>query len=438
MLTKEISKLRCPYCGGKFCVVLSLDKKQNHLNYGIIRCYCSKFPVVEGILILKKGNITNIVIKLIKQKRKKDAINILCGVHGTLNVYAEKLVDFNIIPEKMQESFLLGFKRLKNRNFFAELSNGNDFHSVLKSMKQGVYEEYFFHKYSLDTFAELAPFLSMIKDGYVLDVGCGMGNFAFIVKELFPDVKLFLCDFNFHFLFVAKKYFVRDATFVCNDCENGMPFSDSMFSSIFASDFFCTIRNKKRLVSEFERMITQKGNVVLSHLHNKEKNIWGKNLSSEGYVSLFDLKHVMLVGEKNVRGKKTLNLQKSSNRYISPECADNRNFELVASNSKEAYKKYESNKGVLIKNIQENTKFVFNPLYDVSETADKYILNRKKLSAWMIEENPDIRTRLKRKITFDKNSKKKVWEWMIENFYVIRCPENFYNENDVTKLIKKQ
>ena len=414
-----IDKLQCPLCGGKF-------SKEINQEWGIVSCQCSDYPVAEGIVILKKGNVYDIAMRMIKQGRKKDAINVLCGVHGTFNVYAEKLVDFNIMP--FPEFFFLNFKRLKNKKFFQRLND--DFLSALKPMKQGVYEEYFFHKYSLDTFAELAPFLDVVHKGALLDVGCGMGHFAFLAQEIYPNMKFFLCDFNFHFLLMAKHFFIHDATFVCTDCENGMPFQNGLFDAVFASDFLCTINNKKLLVQDFERITDESGVIVLSHLHNKGKNVWGKNLSPEGYANLFKSKYVRVISEKKISddfwGKSVTDLTVDKpGKTIDKDCSDNTNLELIASNNNVSFRKYKS--FPLRKNIKN---IIFNPLYNVKEVGRKIELTRKPLSSWMLEENPKMKDSFKRKLSFDKEKllQKEFLHSMIENRYIIRCPNRFYED----------
>jgi hypothetical protein len=79
MKASLLSRLRCPFCGGNF-----LAAKANHMagepGYGVLACYCGRYPVVAGIPILRKGTIgaegrtANEVIALIEAGHHQEAL----------------------------------------------------------------------------------------------------------------------------------------------------------------------------------------------------------------------------------------------------------------------------------------------------------------------------------------------------------------------------
>src|SRR5262245_31832012 len=79
MDTSFLKLLRCPFCEG----ALSLggpERVSREPEYGVLRCYCGRYPIVAGIPILKKGNIgsagqtSDEVITLIENGRQREAL----------------------------------------------------------------------------------------------------------------------------------------------------------------------------------------------------------------------------------------------------------------------------------------------------------------------------------------------------------------------------
>src|ERR1043166_703409 len=47
-----IADLQCPYWGGKFEISSESEGDAERLSYGLLRCRCFEFPVVDGVLLL--------------------------------------------------------------------------------------------------------------------------------------------------------------------------------------------------------------------------------------------------------------------------------------------------------------------------------------------------------------------------------------------------
>ncbi len=52
MLQSLIADMRCPYCGGTFAVVEGETGSGERIEWGLLRCRCFEFPVVDGVLLL--------------------------------------------------------------------------------------------------------------------------------------------------------------------------------------------------------------------------------------------------------------------------------------------------------------------------------------------------------------------------------------------------
>jgi hypothetical protein len=67
---------------------------------GCVKCECSEFPVVEGILILKANSLNKRIVRLIRERRIYEAI-----IHCFGWDYFEKLYESYVplrLPKKIQ------------------------------------------------------------------------------------------------------------------------------------------------------------------------------------------------------------------------------------------------------------------------------------------------------------------------------------------------
>ncbi|MGH7343095.1 MAG: hypothetical protein ACREKH_21625, partial [Candidatus Rokuibacteriota bacterium] len=47
-----MSGIRCPYCLDRFTVSAACEQRGERLIYGLIKCSCFEFPVLDGTLLL--------------------------------------------------------------------------------------------------------------------------------------------------------------------------------------------------------------------------------------------------------------------------------------------------------------------------------------------------------------------------------------------------
>ncbi len=56
MDTSFLKLLRCPFCAGTLSAS-GPEPVSPEPEYGVLSCYCGRYPIVAGIPVLKKGNI---------------------------------------------------------------------------------------------------------------------------------------------------------------------------------------------------------------------------------------------------------------------------------------------------------------------------------------------------------------------------------------------
>ncbi len=111
-------------------------------------------------------------------------------------------------------------------------------------------------------------YLAPRKGERILDLGCGVGTFAFhCAKE---GAVCAAVDYSQESLDMAKKLISRfglenNVEFKCCDISNGLPFADGAFDKIIAADFVEHIdySQKLKMISEFYRLLVPEGKAII-------------------------------------------------------------------------------------------------------------------------------------------------------------------------------
>jgi hypothetical protein len=51
--------MKCPYCGSNFEIEHIINEKADELIDGCVKCECSRFPILSGILVLKENSLND-------------------------------------------------------------------------------------------------------------------------------------------------------------------------------------------------------------------------------------------------------------------------------------------------------------------------------------------------------------------------------------------
>jgi len=99
--------------------------------------------------------------------------------------------------------------------------------------------------------------------GTVLDVGCGPGVLLATLAVNYPELRLAGLDIAPEMIRVATERLGARAEIKLGDAES-LPWEDATFDYVFCVDSFHHYPNPKRALSEFHRVLTRKGLVVLA------------------------------------------------------------------------------------------------------------------------------------------------------------------------------
>lgn len=388
MKTKFLELMKCPYCGADFNLGEVYLEKEGELINGYIKCECSEFPVLDGILSLKLNPLDNYLIKFLKGGKKKKAIELaldnlgesacrLISILGSRGIHGQALGRVLSILVKIRAT----------RRYRRYLDEDLLFYNLLGTNSSEVYLK---NRFSAETFWSLYPFIPILKENQerILDLGCGMGHASFVISNYVKPQQLVCADYAFSHLYLAKKYFVKDAAFICLDANYPLPFKEGIFSSILMLDAFHYIDARASLAGEMERTLSPYGLLLLLHLHNSlNYNLAaGQPLSPSGWVNLFQQLPVKALPEKNIVEDFIVgNRLDLAKEYTEVELKPFNALTIIGTRNKSLLQTYQT---VWSDFLGNKSNLIINPIYSIEHKQDKIILRRKLPSESFRKEYP--------------------------------------------------
>ena len=296
--TKGVSRfffdlLHCPYCGFVFDLEPAGAETET-IEYGILRCGCYEYPIVEAIPILQQIDGLERVVLLIRKGQQTQAL----------------LRAFDLF--RVQWALRSKLHRLRyywNCSQLTSKTNTTFQEAALLVRRPRVLADYLIHRYANPSFlASIGPLL-LLEDaaaapvpGPVLDLACGAGHATFLMRLLYPSLPVISADCDFVNVYLTRRYMAPDGLQLCVDAQIPSPFPDAYFKAVYCQDAFHYLRSKKFTVQELKRILRPDALWVFPHLHNRlcDNVVAGLPLSPEGYQECFDLTDGRLFAESDL------------------------------------------------------------------------------------------------------------------------------------------
>lgn len=262
---KTIKLIRCRYCGTTINR-LPLVASVNDPTTALFSCQCDVYPMVQGILYLKR-DLT-----------KKNAISFLLqdnGTRGLRTLLNTRLLLF--IPIYI----FLGNSVLNNillKLFHKELHNFISFERFVSFLALFFYDKswclYLVNRKTSPTYFLSVFFSNIVKSNkVVLDVGTGAGHLLQVISKKTSGSLIIGIDKSFLNLFFARKFHAATQTLlICADIDQGFPLKDRTVDTIFSIDSFDDVKNKSAFFHETKRVMTFNGKLCIVHILNKKEN----------------------------------------------------------------------------------------------------------------------------------------------------------------------
>jgi SAM-dependent methyltransferase/uncharacterized protein YbaR (Trm112 family) len=300
--------LCCPFCGGELNGTEPIGHKS---GFGVLSCYCGRYPVVAGIPILKKGPIginhqtADEVINSIEAGRHKEALLAMILPSPPSAEFAPRWIQ--VLPS------LRGMGRVKTLSgkpglwswkrrgaaYLTQLGDqitGRELFDFYFCRSTGDAREpygYFAFRFGQPRHLVGLSLTRLVRrpDKPVLDLACGFGHITRHLVNRAEDQPVIGLDRNFFMLYIAKNWIAPEADYVCAEADFGQPFPNGTFSTVFCSDAFHWFVGKANCVRELKRLTASHGSIILATLRNSlvDRHLlqYRGTLPPEGYETLF-------------------------------------------------------------------------------------------------------------------------------------------------------
>jgi ubiquinone/menaquinone biosynthesis C-methylase UbiE len=288
--------LCCPFCGGSFNASGG-GRYAGASEYDVLTCYCSHYPVVAGIPILKRDTTGTLaqVIALIEAGRHHEALLALLSPTSPAlaptwlrslpstrwNRWLKHLMHRRALHSWQEQAAVLltdqDSRRAACDLFDFCFSNRNTYN-------------YFAFRFGQPRHLVALSFISIIPQTKkpILDLACGTGHMTYHLVQRAQGQPVIGVDDLFLGLYVAKHWFAPEAKYICCAADTALPFPDGAFSVAFCSDAFHYFVSKTTSMRELERLTQDDGLILLVSICNMlvQNRHGGLQLPPEGYQAL--------------------------------------------------------------------------------------------------------------------------------------------------------
>src|SRR5262245_43941374 len=295
--------LRCPRCQARFA--LEAHTRIGDGDFGILRCHCDTYPLVDGIPIILNApvgmfehttgttQVTGVsparLVDLLVKKQYIEAL-LECLAFPILHPRLRRLVGWQIStsPPVTQFARWICKRRLRSEVLTRRDSiNAVELFEFLYQPFSPLYRavgDYFTLRFAqprhLAALALLEHIPASVKP--FLDIACGCGHIEHYLYSRPEPVPVIGLDMNFFHLWIARHWIAPAGQYVCANAGDGLPFHDDSFAGTLCSDAYHLIPNRVHLLQEINRcaarrltIVTRVGNSAVKPNEGLEKTLTG-------------------------------------------------------------------------------------------------------------------------------------------------------------------
>ena len=450
MNTSFLKLLRCPFCAGTLSAS-GPEPASHQPEYGVLSCYCGRYPIVAGIPVLKKGNIGSAgqsseeVIALIEKGRQFEALFSLVTPPGLPPSPSwirslPSITGINRVKNLARQRAAREWQEQAAALLADEEATACNLLDLYFSRNQNV-RDYFAFRFGNGRYLvglSFAASLAHQPDRALLDLACGCGHLTSGLVQQAEGRPVVGIDGSFFGLYVAKRWTAPQANYVCCAADASLPFPDGAFSAAFCSDAFQYFSAKATSARELKRLTRDNGVIVLFWVRNGlvEHPYAGLALPPAGYKALVADMPNRLIADSEVLARYLQNQGPALARPEKPDSlAQEPVLSIVASHRQEVLVDYDSFEGW----PHARGRLDLNPLY-VKEprNGDGSLSLRRRFPSPLYEQlNEECKSYLPASVDVNEtlwtdlaNGKQtEEIEALIEQCVLLAIPERYGNPN---------
>lgn len=271
MRTRQLLNLRCPFCNAttvSLSHVLFWPGTQE-VRSGLLHCSCDVFPIVEGIVVLRRSQ-HNIVQELLSAYQKQLPANIFLALDqlSELRLLERRVFVVLVRVTLFLKLYLPGLHRAIAYKWWKfgmgvlSLATSNTF---LKTVFK-----YFSDRDRRPTYclvAAVAPQLKKAKT--VVEVGGGAGHFVREISQHTTHADVFSIEklFWLPYWLVCNDLYSTNICPITADFEGGLPLKNAMADVVLANDTIMYVDHQFRLATELRRVMKKDAWCIGMHIH---------------------------------------------------------------------------------------------------------------------------------------------------------------------------
>lgn len=375
MLTPAfLTTLHCPYCGLALSLDTGLSGQGEALDWATVRCACYRYPIVDGILILRQHSPAfSTVDQIVARLDANDRIGALTYALSATSPVPPPLPLFRRALNRLIGQTLGVEVRSRAPGIYRQVVENDslNFYDALRILRPASYADYLYYRYANTSLLASVPLMSVLEtvdSGTILDLACGIGHSSFLIKLLFPHLDVIAIDHDLVNLYLARRFVAPHVTYISVDTEYPLPFADESLAGVWCLDALHYVRSKVALAGEVKRVTTPGGVWLLPHLHNAlvENVSPGIPLSPDDYRRCFESLNPRLFVESDVLRDFTagspldLSVLPADEALRAAQVVD-----LVGADAPDVWKQYDG----LVECMIETGNLRINPIYRVQEVG---------------------------------------------------------------------
>lgn len=285
--------LECPYCRSSLAFTEAPRPNLGRAEFGLLRCRCSNFPVVDGIPIIQNADVAMFehtrgtsetsgvsirrLVELIEAGACETALLECVSLPPDVADMVQPLVGWRLSRHR---SVSMLSRALGRWRFAAQVLRSRDsisacdlleFYYLKGGPLHPTLGHYFIRRFGQPRHLAALSLATSLPAGSkpVLDIACGIGHLEHYLTCRADPVEVVGLDMNFYHLWIARHWMAPAGRYVCANASDGLPFADGNFSATLCSDAYHLIPNRRGLLAEIERCAPN-GMVVITRVGNLE------------------------------------------------------------------------------------------------------------------------------------------------------------------------
>ncbi|MDP1795089.1 MAG: methyltransferase domain-containing protein [Acidimicrobiales bacterium] len=285
--------MRCPYCGGAFEPIV-LDGDDTQIQWGLLRCRCFEFPVVDGIALLNlaKGYggpedelnpYVPLLVASVEYLQKGDVAGLLAWIERQLPLvrpllsdgdpvsYLHLSAELGLAIAPLVEDYLVDMSRYEVIGAPGKKPRKRKQVTIDRAVELSRLNDYYTTRFFSPRAHALALRMCHLDFGpRTLSLCCGHGVFENFVRALDLGTQVVSVDAQLVNLLVTRRYANPDAVYLLHDVQFPLPFGDGAFDGVFSSTCLPELPAQKTFVEESIRAASPMGWAFFDRIWNLE------------------------------------------------------------------------------------------------------------------------------------------------------------------------